>query len=86
MKEAKILKDIEFGTINVHLKAIMEEQGISINKLAFRAEMQRSQLRSYMNGKIQRLDMAILARLCYALECDLHDLLEYVPPEEIEET
>lgn len=80
------MKDIEFGTINVHLKAIMEEQGISINKLAFRAEMQRSQLRSYMNGKIQRLDMAILARLCYALECDLHDLLEYVPPEEIEET
>lgn len=80
------MKDIEFGTINVHLKTIMEEQGISINKLAFRAEMQRSQLRSYMNGKIQRLDMAILARLCYALECDLHDLLEYVPPEEIEET
>lgn len=80
------MKDIEFGTINVHLKAIMEEQGISINKLAFRAEMQRSQLRSYMNGKIQRLDMAILARLCYALECDLHDLLEYVPPEEIKET
>ncbi len=78
------MKDIEFGTINVHLKAIMEEQGISINKLAFRAEMQRSQLRSYMNGKIQRLDMAILARLCYALECDLHDLLEYVPPTEIE--
>ncbi len=75
------MRDIEFGTINVHLKRLMEEQGISINKLAFRAEMQRSQLRAYMNGKIQRLDMAVLARLCYALECDLHDLLEYVPPE-----
>lgn len=75
------MRDIEFGTINIKLKSLMDEQKISINKLAFRAEMQRSQLRAYMNGDIQRLDTAVLSRLCYALECDLHDLIEYVPPE-----
>lgn len=79
------MKDIDFGTIRIHLKHLMEEQNININRLAFRAEMQRGQLRSYMNGNIQRLDTSVLARLCYALECDLHDLLEYVPPDETSE-
>lgn len=75
------MKDIDFGSVNLKLKDIMEEQNISINKLAFRAEMQRSQVRAYMNNTAQRLDTAILARLCYALDCDLTDLLEYIPPD-----
>lgn len=35
-----------------------------------------------MDNKIQRLDIDILKRLCYVLECNLTDLIEYVPPEE----
>lgn len=42
--------------------------------------MQRSQVRSYCNNTIQRLDMAVLARLCYALEFDVTDIVEYIPP------
>ena len=71
------MKDIEFGTVHLKLNDIMAENNISINKLAFRAEMQRTQLKHYYDGDIQRLDMAVLCRLCYALNCDLHDLLEY---------
>lgn len=56
----------------------MKEQHISINKLACRAEMQRTQLKAYMNNEVQRIDLAVMARLCYVLECDLKDLLEYV--------
>jgi Predicted transcriptional regulator len=73
--------DIDFGYIHIKLADIMKEQGISINKLAFRAEMQRTQLKSYMRNDVQRLDIAVLARLCYALGCSLEDLLEYRPPE-----
>lgn len=41
--------------------------------------MQRTQLRNYRDNKIQRLDIDIPKRLCYVLECDLHDLIEYIP-------
>ncbi|MCQ2361843.1 MAG: helix-turn-helix transcriptional regulator [Acidaminococcaceae bacterium] len=75
------MEDIEYGTVRVKLADILKEQNISINKLAFRAEMQRTQLKSYIHNDIQRLDIAILSRLCYALNCDLTDLLEYVPPQ-----
>lgn len=74
------MNDSEFGTIKLHLKELMEEQNISLSKLSFRAEMQRTQLKHYYDGNIQRLDMAVLSRLCYALNCDLNDLIEYVPP------
>ena len=57
------MKDIDFGEIKLHLDEIRKKQNISINKLACRAEMQRSQVRSYCNNTIQRLDMAVLARL-----------------------
>lgn len=72
------MKDIDYGSVRLKLPEIMEKENISINKLACRAEMQRTQLKTYMKNEVQRVDLAILARLCYVLECDISDLLEYV--------
>lgn len=75
----------DYGEIRIHLKEILEERDISLNQLSFRAEMQRTQLRNYRDNKIQRLDIDILKRLCYVLDCDLHDLIEYIPAEDSSE-
>lgn len=75
------MKDIEFGRINIKLGEIMRQQNISVNKLAFRSEMQRTQLKAYRDNEVQRVDLAVLARLCYALDCELSDLIEYIPPQ-----
>ena len=66
----------------ISLEDILKERDISLNQLSFRAEMQRTQLRNYRDNKVQRLDIDILLRLCYVLECDLTDLIEYIPPED----
>lgn len=70
----------ECGEIKIHLGEILEQRKISLNQLSFRAEMQRAQLRNYRDNKIQRLDIDILKRLCYVLDCDLTELVEYIPP------
>lgn len=72
--------DVDYGEIRIKLDKLIADQKISISKLAFRSEMQRTQLKSYIRNEVQRLDIAVLARLCYALECDLDDIVEYVPP------
>ena len=72
------MKDVDYGYVRLKLKDVMEEQKISINKLACRTEMQRTQLKAYMNNEIQRVDLAVMARLCYVLDCKLSDLIEYV--------
>ena len=71
----------DYGNIRIKLDEIMKSKNISMNQLSFRTEMQRTQLRNYRDNKIQRLDIDILKRICYVLECDLHDLIEYTPPE-----
>ena len=70
------------GKIKSRLEDILKERDIALNTLSFRAEMQRTQLRNYRDNKVQRLDIDILLRLCYVLECDLTDLIEYIPPED----
>ena len=75
-----LMRDIDFGRIQINLEALRKSQNISINKLACRAEMQRTQLKGYCKNDIQRLDISVLARLCYALDCDITDILEYIPP------
>lgn len=69
----------EYGYIKINLDSIIKERNISKNKLAHKAEMQRSQINAYCNNSITRLDTAVLARICYALEIKLEDLLEYIP-------
>ena len=77
-----LMRDIDYGTVRIKLNELIEQQGISKNRLAHRAEMQRTQLNQYCNGEVTRLDIAVLARLCCALDCKVEDLLEYVPPEQ----
>lgn len=69
------------GTVKINLAKLIEESGISKNKLSQRAEMQRTQLNRYCNNTIARLDIDVLARLCTVLGCEIGDLLEFVPPE-----
>ena len=72
------MKDVDYGHIRIKLKSVMEKENVSINKLACRSEMQRTQLKAYMNEEIQRVDLSVLARLCHALDCNLTDIIEYV--------
>ena len=69
----------EFGTVRMRLKEVMAEKGISKTKLSYKAELQRTQLNNYYDGKIVRIDFDILGRLCTALDCDISDLLEFIP-------
>lgn len=73
-----------FGTVRIKLASVIEEKGISKNKLSQRAEMQRTQLNNYCNNTISRLDIDVLGRLCTVLDCEIGDLLEFVPPQDNE--
>ena len=70
----------EYGKIVIKLDEFIKKKGISKNKLAQRAEMQRTQLNNYCKNEITRLDTDVLARLCTVLECEISDILEFVPP------
>lgn len=69
------------GKIHIKLDKLLKEKGMSKAKLSHRAEMQRTQINNYCNNKITRLDTDVLARICSALDCEISDLLEFIPNE-----
>lgn len=71
-----------YGKIRIKLDELLKKSGMSKNKPSQRAEMQRTQLNHYCNNTITRLDTDVLARLCTVLDCEIGDLLEFVPPED----
>jgi len=73
--------NINYGTIRIKLKETTQSQNISKNAVMKKAEMQRTQLNHYYRNEISRIDIDVLARLCFALNCDVADILEFIPPE-----
>ena len=70
-----------YGTIKINLAKLIEDRGISKNKLIHRAEMQRTQINHYCNNTLSRLDVDVLSRRGTVLECEIGELLEFIPPE-----
>ncbi len=70
----------QYGKIVIKLDELIKKKGISKNKLSHKAEMQRTQINNFCNNEITRLDTDVLARICTALECEISDLLEFIPP------
>ena len=75
------MRDEDFGTIRIKLEEVIQQSDLSKNKVAQLSQTQRGQLHHYCKGDIQRIDLAILSRLCYALDCRVEDVLEYIPPQ-----
>ncbi|MBD8047674.1 helix-turn-helix transcriptional regulator [Clostridium sp. N37] len=67
----------DFGQVVFKIDQVLEEKKISKNKLEKDANLQRTQLNSYCNNKVKRVDLATLAKICYVLDCELKDIMEY---------
>ena len=75
---------MEYGTIRIKLDELLKESDLSKNMLSHRAEMQRTQINNYCRNQISRLDIDVLARLGTVLNCEIGDLLEFIPPGQTE--
>ena len=71
----------DWGTFKFTLSEYLKRNNWSKNKLAACANLQRTQLNSYCNNKVQRPDFGVLSRICCVLNCDLSDIVTYIPPE-----
>lgn len=69
------------GKVILKIEDIRLKTGISKNKLAQRAEMERTQLNKYLNNEVQLINLNVLARLCDTLNCQVSDIIEYVSEE-----
>ena len=64
----------------MHFDRVMDRKGITRNKLATLAGVRFEVADRLYKGKIERLDMDILARVCFVLSCQIGEVLEYTKP------
>lgn len=68
-------RKIRMRKINIKLAEVIDKSGKSKNMVCYACQLQRTQLNNYCKNKVSRTDLAILARLCDYLECEISDIL-----------
>ena len=71
--------NIENGCYLFKLEDILKNKNISINKLMRDTNTDFKVLKRIMTGDLVRIDIFVLARLCDYFNCEITDIVEYVP-------
>ncbi|MCL1822494.1 MAG: helix-turn-helix transcriptional regulator [Prolixibacteraceae bacterium] len=72
----------EYGRVVITLKDVMDKQGMTRNRLStLTGLVYNSVNRYYQNAPISSVDLDVLAKMCFVLNCDIGDVLRYERPE-----
>ena len=70
-----------YGKVEIKLSSIMDKNNISIYKMSRLTDLKYSTIKSYYsNSPISRVDLDVLSKMCYVLNCDVNDILKYKHP------
>lgn len=72
----QIMNFQEYAHISIDLKSIMDARGINRNTLARSIGARFEVIDKWYNGEIVKLDLDVLARICFVLECEPSDILK----------
>ncbi len=71
--------------IVVNLDVMMAKRKMSLNELSERVGITLANLSILKNNKAKAVRFSTLDAICKALDCQVGDILEYVPGEDMEE-
>lgn len=68
----------KYGHIELRIKEIMDNRGISRNALARKLGTRFEVVNKWYSGTVEKIDADILARMCFILDCEPADIIVYV--------
>ena len=78
MSDPKSIMTIkDYGRIVYRFADVMDKKGITRNKLASLTGVRFEVADRLYKGIVERMDMDILARVCYVLDCQVGDVIQY---------
>lgn len=72
---------MDYGKLTLNIERILEERGISKNRICKDLDIPRANFNRYCRDDFQRLDAGLLCKLCWYLDIEVGKLIEYVKPE-----
>lgn len=77
MNEKKIVTVHDYGEIMLSLRDIMDSRGITRNQLARMINTRFEVVDKWYKGDVEKLDLDILARICWVLDCSVGEIVCY---------
>lgn len=79
-----IIEHKNYGKVEIKLSSIMDRRNISIYQMTQLTGLKYSTIKSYYtNSPISRVDLDVISKLCYVLNCRIEDILEYCPSNDL---
>lgn len=72
----------EYGRVHIRLNEILETRGITRNQLATAVNSKFQIIDKWCKDDVEQMDLDLLARICYALDCPVEAIVEYSTAEE----
>ena len=77
MTDETIITIKDYGRINICLKQLMDEKKMTRYSLSKATGTRFEVINKWYDGNIERLDLDVLARVCYVLGCEPSDIIKY---------
>jgi putative transcriptional regulator len=74
---------INYGEVKLDIKTAMEKYGKTKSYVKRVCYLDSRAMNRYYDGSITRIDIEVLARLCFAIGCSLDEILSYEEPKDI---
>ena len=72
----------DWGHVDLKLDEFMKKNNISRSSLSRNAQIHYNQLLKYCRNDMQKVDLNILARICKTINCEIGEIIEYIPPDD----
>lgn len=73
---------MDYGKLTLHIEQILQEKGISKNRICKDLDIPRPNFNRYCRNDFQRMDAYLLCKLCWYLDVDISQLITYTRPEQ----
>ena len=77
----RVSESQDFGTVTMRIEEVLKEKGISKNQICKDLDLPRGNFNRYCRNNFQRIDAALLCKLCWYLSVDLSELVVYHRPQ-----
>jgi len=72
---------MNYGEIELRIEEVLKQKRISKNKVCKDLDIPRSNFNRYCRNNFQRIDAALICKLCWYLDVELSELVVYKRPE-----
>lgn len=79
MLDKEIFEYKDFGCIKICLDGLMNSKNISTYELSTKSGIRFQTIQSLRKEESTRINFDVLSKLCYMLDCNIEDIIKYIP-------